>query len=47
MSPDTIFAQAIEITCDRERAAFLEGACGGDAVRPVPNDRPVQVSTPQ
>jgi hypothetical protein len=31
VSPDTIFAQAIEIASERERAAFLDGACGGDA----------------
>ena len=30
MSPDTIFAQAIEIASPRERAAFLEEACRGD-----------------
>jgi serine/threonine protein kinase/Flp pilus assembly protein TadD len=30
MSPDTIFAQAIEIESAPERAAFLDGACGSD-----------------
>jgi eukaryotic-like serine/threonine-protein kinase len=30
MSPDTIFAQAIEIAPAGERAAFLEQACGSD-----------------
>jgi WD40 repeat protein/serine/threonine protein kinase len=30
MSPDTLFAQAIEIASARERTAFLEEACGSD-----------------
>src|SRR5262245_66656218 len=30
MSPDSIFAQAIEIESAHERAAFLDQACGGD-----------------
>jgi serine/threonine protein kinase len=30
MSPDTIFAQAIEIASAQERAVFLEQACGSD-----------------
>src|SRR5262249_34920815 len=30
MSPDTIFAQAIEIASAQERAAFLEEACASD-----------------
>src|SRR5262245_47080465 len=30
MSPDTIFAQAIEIESAQERAVFLEEACGSD-----------------
>src|SRR5262249_15903436 len=30
MSPDTIFAQAIEIESALERAAFLQAACQGD-----------------
>src|SRR5262249_57763747 len=30
VSPDTIFAQAIEIASAQERAAFLQEACGSD-----------------
>jgi WD40 repeat protein/serine/threonine protein kinase len=30
VSPETVFAQAIEIASDGDRAAFLDRACGGD-----------------
>ena len=30
MSPDTVFAQAIEIASAQERAVFLEEACRSD-----------------
>jgi hypothetical protein len=30
VSPETIFARAIEIASDGDRAAFLDRACGGD-----------------
>jgi hypothetical protein len=33
VSPDTTFAQAIEIDSAQDRAAFLDTACGGETVK--------------